>query len=42
MGKEDLRVTHVIVHILDSMAGTAVMSGGLLELGSDQKYRQHY
>ena len=31
MEKEDIRVTHVIIHILDSTVGTAVMSGGLLE-----------
>lgn len=35
MEKEDIRVTHVIIHILDSTVGTAVMSGGLLEHGSD-------
>lgn len=29
MEKEDIRVTHVIIHILDSTVGTAVMSGAL-------------
>lgn len=35
MEKDDIRITHVIVHILDSTVGTAVMSHGLLEHGSD-------
>lgn len=35
MEKDDIRVTHVIVHILDSTVGSAVLSGGLLEHGSD-------
>lgn len=35
MEKDDIRVTHVIVHILDSTVGTAVMSEGLLDHGSD-------
>ncbi len=35
MEKEDIRVTHVIIHILDSTVGTAVLSNSLLEHGSD-------
>ena len=35
MEKEDIRVTHVIVHILDSTVGTAVLSNSLVEHGSD-------
>lgn len=35
MEKDDIRVTHVIIHILDSTVGTAVLSNSLLEHGSD-------
>ena len=41
MEKEDIRVTHVIVHILDSTVGTAVLSNSLVEHGSDSVSYTH-
>jgi len=35
MEKEDIRITHTIVHILDSTVGTPVLSAGLLDHGSE-------
>lgn len=35
MEKDEIRITHVIVHILDSLVGTAVLSNEMLDHGSD-------
>ena len=35
MQKEDIRIRHVIVHILDSTVGLPVLSDQEIEFGSD-------
>lgn len=35
MEKEEIRITHTIVHILDSAVGTPVLSNGILDHGSE-------
>ena len=35
MQKEDIRIRHVIVHILDSTVGLPVLSDSEIEFGSD-------
>lgn len=35
MEKDEIRITHTIVHILDSTVGTPVLSNGLLDHGSE-------
>lgn len=35
MERDDIRIRYTIVHILDSMIGTPVLSNGLLDHGSE-------